>query len=380
MRSPESVDVVVYGATGLVGKQVCAELEAAGVAFAIAGRDRARLDALAAELPAATTRVATIVQLAGAVDGARVIVNCAGPAREVGEPILVGALTAGAHYVDLGGDQGFVQRAYERHESMARRAGLVAICGAALDCAIGDWAAAWAAGHVCGVARDDGDALREAPAARLADDRPLDDVAVSYVFDDLVLSPAGQRGVFSRLHDRGLAWRRDRWEPTGTGSERRRINAGHEMGGERDVVSFPASDVITIPRHLNASSVQTFASTTRHKVATTALRLLARAMPLVPRRATELLVPYVAHDEDYARTHFAIVAQARRGFAAAQVIVRGRDQYRTTAIIAAWCARQLVTRTTGPVGMRAPSELFRPEPALREIAVAANLVVEPSFG
>jgi hypothetical protein len=29
--------------------------------------------------------------------------------------------------------------------------------------------------------------------------------------------------------------------------------------------------------------------------------------------------------------------------------------------------------------MRAPSELFRPEPALREVAEAAGLVVEPSF-
>ena len=74
-----------------------------------------------------------------------------------------------------------------------------------------------------------------------------------------------------------------------------------------------------------------------------------------------------------------MIAQAKRGFSSAQVVVRGSDLYRTSAIIAAWIARQLVARSTGPVGMRAPSELFRPEPALREVAEAAGLVVEPSF-
>jgi hypothetical protein len=376
-----STDVVVYGATGLVGRLACYELDAAGIAFAISGRDQVKLAALAVELPAATTRVARLEDaeaLTRAFAGARVVLDCT-PAGNVGEPVLVAALAAGAHYVDLGGDQAFLHAAYERHESTARRAGRVAICGAAIDCALGDWAAAWAAMHVCGVVEPDAGVVRTEPAPRLADDKPLDDVAVSYVFDELVLSPAGQRAVFDRLHSRGLAWRRDRWEVVGNAAEKRRVNAGVDMGGERDVVSFPGGDVITIPRHINATAVQTFASTTRRAAATTALRLLARAMPLVPKRATELLAPYAPGDDEYARTRFAIIAQARRGFSAAQVTVRGSDLYRTSAIIAAWIARQLVARSTGPIGMRAPSEVFFPAAALREVAAAAGLVVEPSF-
>jgi hypothetical protein len=232
---------------------------------------------------------------------------------------------------------------------------------------------------VCGASVETVDVVRTAPAPRLADDKPLDDIGISYVFDELVLSPAGQRAVFDRLHARGLAWRRDRWEVVGNAAEKRRVNAGIEMGGERDVVSFPGGDVITIPRHISANAVQTFTSTTRRAAATTALRLLARAMPLVPKRATELLAPYTPGDDEYARTQLAIIAQARRGFSAAQVIVRGHDLYRTTAIIAAWITRQLVARSTGPVGMRAPSEVFFPAAALREVAAAAGLVVEPSF-
>jgi hypothetical protein len=126
--------------------------------------------------------------------------------------------------------------------------------------------------------------------------------------------------------------------------------------------------------------VQTFVSTTRSAAATSALRLLARAMPLVPKRATDLLAPYQPHEEDYARTRFAVIAQARRGFAAAQVVVSGDDQYRTSAGIAAWVARALLTRGAGPIGMRAPSELFRAEPALRAVADTVGLTIEPSFG
>ncbi|MDB4959194.1 MAG: Saccharopine dehydrogenase [Myxococcales bacterium] len=378
-----TAEIVVYGATGLVGRRVCHELDAAGAAFAIAGRSKERIAALAAELPAAEQRIATVAEsaLVRAFAGARVIVNCAGPLDEIGEPVLVAALAAGAHYLDLGGDQRFMHAMLERHESSTRRAGLVAMPGAALNCAIGDWAAAWAAQHVCGTPASEieGDVLRTEPAAPLGADRPFDDVSISYIYDDLVLSPAGQRAVFANLHERGLAWRRDRWEPVAPASERRRINAGVAMGGERDVASFPGGDVITVPRHIATRAAQTFVSTTRHRAASTALRLLARAMPLVPKRATELLVPYTPKDYEYERTRFAVVAQVRRGFSGAQIVVGGGDQYLTSAVIAAWVARQLAARSAGPVGMRAPSELFRPAPALREIAAAAGMTLEPSF-
>lgn len=378
-------DIVVYGATGLTGRRACAELEATGTAFAIAGRDAAKLAELAAQFPAAAVRVAAIddpAALARAFGDATVVLSCAGPAGATNEPLLAAALAAGAHYVDLGGDQAFLHAAYERYESAARRAGRVAIIGAGVDCVLGDWAAAWAAAYVCGLASEhsgDVDVLRTGPLDRLAEDRPLDDIAVSYVFDDLVLSPAGQRAAFAGLHARALAWRRDRWESVPPAAEKRRINAGLALGGERDVVSFPGGDTITIPRHIAANKVQTFASTSRKSTTMTALRLLARAVPYVPKRATELLAAYEPREDEYARTAFAVIAQARRGFSAAQVGVRGRDLYRSAAIIATWIARQLVARSTGPVGMRAPSELFRPEPALREVAEAAGLVVEPSF-
>ncbi|HEY5922016.1 MAG TPA: saccharopine dehydrogenase NADP-binding domain-containing protein [Kofleriaceae bacterium] len=373
--------IAVYGATGLVGGRVCAALDAHDVPFVAIGRRGKALEKLATLVGAADWRVAELDHeaLVTAFRGAQVVVNCAGPLALVGEPVLLATLAAGAHYVDLGGDQAFMHGLYERHDSTARRAGRAVVPGCGLNCAIGDWAAAWAALHVCEV-HDEGDVVRSVAAPRLAEDRPLDEIVVSYIFDDLVLSPGSQKAVFGNLHTRGLVWRRDRWEPVAPAAERRPVNAGPAMGGQRTVVSFPGGDVITVPRHVAAETVQTFVSTTRSAAATTALRLLARAMPLVPKRATELLAPYQPHEEDYARTRFAVIAQARRGFAAAQIVVSGDDQYRASAGIAAWVARALASRGVGPVGMRAPSELFRPEPALRQVAEAIGLTIEPSFG
>lgn len=378
MSAPE---IVVYGATGLVGGRVCTALDAADVPFVAVGRRRAALEKLARLVGATDWRVAELehAALVEAFNDARVVVNCAGPLAEVGEPVLLAALAAGAHYVDLGGDQAVMHALCERHDSTARKAGRVVVPGCGLNCAIGDWASAWAAMHVCNV-HDEGELVRHAPAPRIAEDRPLDEVAVSYIFDDLVLSPSSQKAVFGNLHTRGLVWVRDRWEHVPQAAARRRVNAGPAMGGEREAVSFPAGDVITVPCHINARSVQTFVSTTRSHAATAALRLLARAMPLVPKRATDLFAPYQPHEEEYTRTRFAVIAQARRGFSAAQVVVSGDDQYRTSAGIAAWVACALASRSAGPIGMRAPSELFRPEPALREVATRVGLTIEPSFG
>jgi hypothetical protein len=373
--------IVVYGATGLVGGRVCAALDAEDVPFVACGRRKAALDKLAPLVDATEVRVAELEheQLLAAFAGAQVVVNCAGPLAEVAEPVLVAALAAGAHYVDLGGDQAAMHALYEHHDSAARRAGRAVVPGCGLNCAIGDWASAWAAMHVCGSA-DEGEPVRSTAPARLAEDKPLDEIAVSYIFDDLVLSPSSQKAVFGNITKRGLVWRRDRWESATSATERRRVNAGPAMGGERDAVLFPGGDVVTVPRHIAARCVQTFVSTTRSSAATAALRLIARAMPLVPKRATELLAPYQPHEEEYARTRFAVVAQARRGFAAAQVVVSGDDMYRVSAGIAAWVARALMSRGEGPIGMRAPSELFRPEPALRAVAAAVGLVIDPSFG
>lgn len=372
--------ITVFGATGVVGRLVCAELVRMGQAIAIAGRRRAALAELAGALPVAGQHVAAANErtaLTRAFAGARVVVNAAGPLRDTAAPVLAAALAAGAHYVDVGGEQAVLQAGYERHESAARRARLVALPGAGVDCAIGDLAVAWAAGQLVG-ASDPGEVVRVEPAPRLAEAQPLDDIAVSYVFDALALSAGSQRAMFGALGTRPLVWYRDRWE-AGRAGERRRVNTGAALGGEREAVGYAGGDAITIPRHVAARRVASYLSATRNPGATAALRLLSRVLPFVPHAAGDYLVPYAPADTDYRRARLAVVAQVRRGFSAAQVVVHGHDLYRTTAAVVAWSACRLAERAAGPIGMLAPGELFRAEPALRAIASIAGLTIEPSF-
>jgi len=362
-------EICVFGA-GVVGRRIARVLTVQGVAFRQASRHGGEGIIIANTSDASS--------LAAAFADVKVVINAAGPLRETAAPVLTAALAAGAHYVDVGGEQATLQALYERHESTVRRAGLIALPGAGIDCVLGDLASAWAAQHLCDV-EDLGADVRTTPADRLAEDRPLAEACTSYVFDNLALSAGSQRALFGTVGQRAQIWHRDRWEPGRTG-DKRRINAGPAMGGERDVIAHPAGDPITIPRHLSANLVASYVSTTRDPASGLMLRLLSTAASLLPKTTQHVLAPFAPPEADLARATFAVVAQVRRGFSAAQVIVRGRDVYTTTAAITAWCARALAARGAGPTGMRSPAELFRPVPALRALADAAELVLEPSFG
>jgi hypothetical protein len=379
---PGAPVIAVFGATGMVGRRVCDALADAGATIRRVARSAASLAATDRGLPGATSQVADAgdpAALARAFAGVRVVVNAAGPLRDIAAGVLEAAIAARAHYVDVGAEQAVVRALYELHESAVRRAGLVALPGAGLDAMIGDLAAAWAATHLGGNDSDPGDAVRAEPAARFAEDRPLDEIAVSYVFDDLALTAGSQRTLFGAVGSRALVWQRDRWE-AGRAGEHRRINAGPALGGERDAQAYAGAAVITLPRHVAAQRVVSFVSITRRPAAAAALRAISRALPWLPRRAGDALAPYVPSDADYGATQLAVVAQVRRGFSAAQIVVRGHDLYRTAAVVAAWSACRLAERSTGPTGMCAPGELLRAEPALRAIARAADLTIEPSFG
>jgi len=347
--------IVVVGGTGLVGRACVRVLTELGCDVRIAARGELSFD------------------------GADVVVCAAGPLRDVAEPVLEAAIAARVHYVDVGGEQGVLCRLHERYDAEARRAGIVALPGAGLDGALGDLAAAWLARVAMpGEGASDPDAaIHHAPPARYGEGDPLDEVATSYLFDHFALSATAQRAWFDRVGETTLQWRAERWEPVKAGAIRRVQLA--ELGGEREAIAFGGGDAITVPRHLDARAVLTFRSITRNPVATRALGLLSFVAPYLPRGAANVLAPYASSPAECARTTFAVVTTVRRGFDLYSLATLGTDVHATTGAIAAWCAHAIATRGQGPVGMRAPSELFVAETALRSIARAAQLRLLPSF-
>lgn len=362
-------DVVVFGAGGLVGRRIAAELVGAGLRVVLAGRRAASLQATGLDASIRVADASDARALAAAVAGARLVINAAGPLIHTAEPVLAAALAARAHYMDVGGEQAVLRTLVEHHESAARRAGLLAVPGVGFDGTLGDLAAMLAAAHL--------------------GDPPLDEIAISYVFDDLLLSAGSQRAVFAAAFTRPLVWNRDRWEAARAG-DMRRVDAGPGTGGTREAIAYAGGSPLTLPRHLAVKKVATYASTTRR--ATGLVRLVASALPLVPR-AAGVLAAYAPPDADYARTKFAVVAQLRRGGDAAQVVVRGQDLYATTAAITAGLAMRVLDGGDRHVGMRAPGELFEPAPsgaagrrgwidpqaALTALSARVGLTVETSF-
>jgi short subunit dehydrogenase-like uncharacterized protein len=377
--------IVVHGATGTTGGMVARRLIARGVPVLLAGRDEARLAALGTELgvPHAIADAADPAALVRAFRGAKVVVACAGPFATIGEPVLRAAISAGAHYVDVAGEQAFLRTTYERHEAAARHAGVCVVPGMAVEVAPGDLAAAWCAAWLSGETEEDDEPVRAYELEAVAHDEPLDEIAVAYLLDRFVPTPATQRSAIAQLGETGVMWRADRWDPVTPGLERRRINAGPELG-ERDAVSFPAGEVITVPRHVAVRRVQGYLSISRNDWVTRAAGFFAPALPLLGRRIPEKLASWVdaigpdAHLR--AGAQLAIVAQARRGFDEAQVVVAGHDVYATAAAIASWAATALLARREGPCGVLAPAEVFAPRAALRALATEAALTITTSWG
>jgi short subunit dehydrogenase-like uncharacterized protein len=374
--------IIVYGASGTLGRQVARELADRGARVIACGRDAARVRAVADEL-AIGARVAAaddVAALDAAFAGARVVVSCAGPFGEVGPGVIAAAIGARAAYVDACGEQGFLRDCYERFESRARHAGVACVGGMGVAPALGDLAAALAAEAVT-TSFTDGSMLRAGVPPRLAEDDPLDEIAVSWILDGVAAAPGAQRSGVAMVAERGAVWHGDRWDPAAIGASRREVNPGPGLGGPRTAISAPGGEVITVPRHVAARRVETFASFARSALAMRAAQVAARAAPLLglAARLTKLAPAPPPSERERARSRFAVIAQASRRFSREEVIVRGADLYATAASIVAWSAVALAARDAGPTGVLAPAELFAPGPALDALAAAADLEIETSF-
>ena len=130
--------IVLYGASGHTGSLIAERLVAAGVAPVLAGRDRTRLEALAARLdgPAEVAWADALRQnsVFSLVEEGDVLVSTVGPFAKYGAVAVRAAVAAGAVYMDSTGEPTFIRRVFEEFDGPARKG------GAALLTALGyDW-------------------------------------------------------------------------------------------------------------------------------------------------------------------------------------------------------------------------------------------------
>lgn len=134
------LDVVVFGATGVTGRNVALYLAErageTGARWAPAARDAAKVERLLGE--AGVTAPDTIAadvgdreSLAAMASRTRVVLDLVGPYSRYGRPVIEACVDAGAHYVDLSGEMPFVRHVIEAFDANARAAGVkvVQTCG-----------------------------------------------------------------------------------------------------------------------------------------------------------------------------------------------------------------------------------------------------------
>ncbi|WP_214413214.1 saccharopine dehydrogenase family protein [Sphaerisporangium fuscum] len=145
MTSPR---IVLFGATGFTGRLTVEALLAYGAHPVLAGRDPARLEALASSLPvelptavADVNRPATIRRI---IEPGNVLISTVGPFARWGEPAVEAAIEAGGVYLDSTGEPTFIRRIFQRYGPAAAAAGATLLTAFGYDYVPGNLAAAMA--------------------------------------------------------------------------------------------------------------------------------------------------------------------------------------------------------------------------------------------
>jgi short subunit dehydrogenase-like uncharacterized protein len=134
-------DIVLFGATGFTGcltAEYLATHADAGTRWALAGRNRQKLEDVrrrlgegASELPLIEADVGDADSLRELAESTKVVITTVGPYIHHGEPLVAACAAAGTDYVDLTGEPEFVDLMWLRHHQQAEETGarIVHSCG-----------------------------------------------------------------------------------------------------------------------------------------------------------------------------------------------------------------------------------------------------------
>lgn len=336
--------ITLFGATGYTGSQIAHLLEKSGTPYRLAGRSAAKLAALAQTLPSnPPILIADVSQpetLTALVKETRVLINCAGPFTDLGEPVVQSAAAAGVHYLDITNELAYVAR-LRQFDSLARTTGAVLVPACAFEVAISD----------CMVA-----VLAQEIGER------LESVNVVYALPSGVVS-YGTR--FSGLRTFAVSWLGYRG-----GKLVRRLPGGRPRAGvigqkPYAAVAFPSSEIITVPAHVQVQEVQAWLALSPQWAGVVGMLLpLVSVLLRTPLGALTSFTfryftpPPPATPPNAAR--FAIQVEATANGQPFTRTVRGADPYGLTAEIATYAAQKFLEPGFNRSGVLAPAQALEP--------------------
>lgn len=350
--SPEAQTgpIAVYGATGYTGRLVAHELDRSGFEYRLAGRNPAKLAALAAELEGDpetfTIPVSDGAGLESLLADCPVVIACAGPFTLHGEPVLRAAVETGTHYLDTTGEQPFIQLAYERYGGAALDNNSAVIPAMGFDYVPGDMIAALTAAGM----------------------GPLETIKLGYT---TAFQPT--RGTMlsalEMIKGGDLEWRDGGLNPASQTIARGDFDFGPPIG-TLAMTRYPAGEHLMVPRHIETERVETMLS-----AESLMPEHLAPAMPLVARPAGLLMrtpvrkavgslvekLPEGASPEARAAARFTIACEAVGREQTRRGVISGHDVYGITAAFITKGALIAATGQLEEIGGLAPAQAFDPE-------------------
>jgi short subunit dehydrogenase-like uncharacterized protein len=363
--------ITLFGATGYTGRLVAQALsrELPDVPLRLAGRSPEKLARLSAALPGApawlvadATRPGTLPVL---FQDTALLVNCAGPFTDLGEPVVAQAALNGVHYLDTTNELGYVYR-LRSYDALAQRSGAAIVPACGFEVALADCAAAELRTR-----------LDRSSGVQSSLSHPLDEIAIVYDIRGRGSSFGSRRSAVRALATSWLGYRDGQWVPSVPCRERRRVElpGGRRVaspGHLRPALSFPSSEIATVPGHVPVRQVTTWLATSWHAplwapVLVPIFAWLARGM--LGRLAEAGISQIFAPPETGLRSDapFAILVEVRQGEKVQTMTLTGKGVYDLTAEIVAYAAGQLA-QPGRQGGVLAPAQALDPRALLEQAA------------
>ncbi|XP_058062946.1 saccharopine dehydrogenase-like oxidoreductase [Anopheles bellator] len=146
MNMARKLDVVIFGASGFTGKYTVLESIKllANLRWGIAGRSQSKLQEILKEVgDKAKTDLSTVPIVLADVNNqdslinmardCRVVVNCCGPYRLYGEPVVKACLETRTHHVDVSGEPQFLEGMQLKYHEAAKEKGIYMISACGFD-------------------------------------------------------------------------------------------------------------------------------------------------------------------------------------------------------------------------------------------------------
>lgn len=342
--SGKTKKIAILGATGTTGRQIASRLTAEGADILLCGRDRIRLEDLAASLPRSADtfpvdarEAEDLDELAGDVG---VLVNCAGPFSILGRPVVEAAVKNRTHYLDITGEQAFIREVVQTKVEPDSGTMLVPAC--AFEYALADAASMLVEQHLGG----------------------LDAIEVVYRFDSIHTSIGTRKSVVCALGAPALQLVEKKLTPITAGSVEPWENLRR--------FPFPGGEVFLIPLH---SEVRTIGTYLTGKQPSWVIALASRLAPAFASLLRESLFKLIDSKSQnpsqisQEQTVFAIEINGRCEDRTARMRIEGVNPYGLTAAIAARTALLLAGdgntasdgTPTGREGALSPAMVGGPE-------------------